>query len=280
MPWFLHLSDPWCESSISGEPCKSRWHQRQEARCLQRAQRISFTSATTLERYRQRYPALSGRMVFDPNTYTSAQVNQQPWQPASRFRLVHTGSFTLERRPDTLFQALDALPADHPLLQELTLIHAGPVDGHTRQLFSRAAGWIEDQGPVPGPVAHDLQLQADLLLVVDYRFGNPRDAQYLPSKLTDYLAIRRPVLAITDRDSASWQFVQANRLGVAIDHGDPAGVTNALIDYWQAWRQRQRERFELPSPSPAYSAEEVARRIADSAWAVVGNRVEVLDYIA
>jgi hypothetical protein len=182
-----------------------------------------------------------------------------------RFRLVHTGSFTLERRPNTLFQALAALPADHPLLRELTLIHAGPVDDQTRRLFSQAAGWVEDQGPVPGPVAHELQLQADLLLVVDYRFGNPRDAQYLPSKLTDYMAIRRPVLAITDRGSASWQFVQTNRLGVAIDHGDPAGVANALIDYWQAWRQRQRERFELPPPSPAYSAEEVAKRLANAA---------------
>ncbi len=269
VPWFLHLSDPWCESSLPKELLTSRWHQRREVRCLQRAQRISFTSATTLHRYQKRYPHLMERMVLDPNTYTTSQVNQQPWQPTSRFRLVHTGSFTQDRWPDVLFQALNALPADHLLLQELSLIHAGPVDGHARKLFDQAGGWLEDHGPVPASVAHGLQLQADVLLVVDYHLGNAWDAQYLPSKLIDYIAIRRPVLAITDRDSASWQFVQANMLGVAIDHGDPAGFITALIDYWKAWRQRHHTRFELPPLSSVYSADEVAIRLANAAKDVV-----------
>ena len=165
------------------------------------------------------------------------------------------------------------MPPAHPLLQDLELIHAGPVDAHTRRLFRRAGPWLRELGQVPPAQALALQQQADLLLVVDYHFVSSRDAQFLPSKLTDYLAIRRPVLAITDVESASWQFLGQNDLGVAVAHNDRQGLIAALLDYWQAWRQRDRLRFELPPPSPAYAASQVAHAITKAACEAVREQV-------
>ncbi len=274
VPWFLHLSDPWCETSLGTEQLNSAWHRRWEHRCLLYAHRISFTSPTTLARYQERYPELKERMVVDPNSYRASDLNSTSWQPGNRFQLVQTGSFTLGRWPDALFEALLSLPPDHPFLQDLQLIHAGPVDGHTRRLFRQAGSWLHDLGQVPPARALELQQQADLLLVVDYHFSSPRDAQFLPSKLTDYLAIRRPVLAITDVESASWQFIAQNELGVAVAHNDTHGLIEALLDYWQAWQQRDRRRFELPTPSPAYEASQVAHAITQAAREVVQVQAE------
>ena len=265
VPWFLHLSDPWCESSLSNEMMCTSWHRYWERRCLPAAHRISFTSPTTLARYQERYPELRQRMVLDPNSYDAKDLNPAAWQPDGRFRLVQTGSFTLGRSPDALFEALLALPSDHPLLQDLELLHAGPIDDHTRRLFRQAGPWLRDLGEVSQNAALELQRQADLLLVVDYHFRSARDAQFLPSKLSDYLAIRRPVLAITDVESATWQFVRQNALGVAVAHSDKHGLIAALLDYWQAWRQREHPRFELPPPSPVYAASQVAQAISKAA---------------
>ena len=137
VPWFLHLSDPWSESSIESEGLWTRWHRRQERLCLEAAQRISFTSTLTLERYQQRYPDLQSRMTLDPNCYDSSKLRADRWQPQQRFRIVHTGSFTLWRWPDPFFRALASLPEDHPFLEDLEFIHAGPVDAHTRRMFDQ-----------------------------------------------------------------------------------------------------------------------------------------------
>lgn len=269
VPWFLHLSDPWCETSLGSESMQTAWNRRWERNCLAAAHRISFTSPTTLARYQESYPEFQQRMVLNPNTYRASDLNPTPWQPGDRFRLMHTGSFTLGRWPDALFEALMSLPQAHPLLQDLQLIHAGPVDGHTRRLFRQAGPWLHDLGQVPQARALELQQQADLLLVVDYHFGSARDAQFLPSKLTDYLAIRRPVLALSDVGSASWQFIAQNALGVAVAHNDRQGLIEALLDYWQAWHQHDRRRFELPPPNPGYEASQVAHDIIRAAREVV-----------
>ncbi len=265
VPWFLHLSDPWTESSIESERYGSRWHRRHERLCLEAAQRISFTSPTTLVRYQQRYPHLRDRMTLDPNCYDEANLQSVSWQPKQRFRIVHTGSFTLGRRPDLLIQAIQSLPADHPFLADLELIHAGPLDYHARRQFLKASTWLHNHGPVSLAAALELQRSADVLLAVDWEFNCSRDAQYLLSKLTDYLAIRRPVLAITDVDSASWLFVLENCLGTPVAHGDQAGLVTALLELWQAWRCHDIARFDLPAPNARYSAKAVAGRIAAAA---------------
>lgn len=265
VPWFLHLSDPWCESSLELHWNRSRWHTRMESLCLHAASRISFTSEITLERYLQRYPKLAERMVIDPNVYASSSLNAAPWSPGPRFRVVHTGSFTAERPVDPLLEALASLPAHHPLFVDLELVQAGHSTPRSRALIRRAGPWMEDRGLLSPSEALELQCQADLLLAIDWRFQAARDAQFLLSKLTDYLALRRPVLVITHPEGVSARFVAAQHLGLAVSHDDPAGIAAALVDYWQAWKQRERSRFELPPPSPHYSAPWVARSVAVAA---------------
>ena len=110
--------------------------------------------------------------------------------------------------------------------------------------------------------ALSLQRSADVLLAVDWEFNCSRDAQYLLSKLTDYLAVRRPVIVITHRDSACWRFVLENNLGIPVAHGDCDGLVAALMEYWHAWRMVDPTRFELPTPNFFYSAKSVAKQIA------------------
>lgn len=265
VPWFLHLSDPWCESSLERHWARSHWHRRIERRCFHAATRISFTSAITMERYMQRYPELAERMVIDPNVYTTFSINASPWSPGPRFRVVHTGSFTAERPVDPLLAALATLPAHHPLFTDLELVQAGHSTPHSQALIRRAGPWMQDRGLLSPSEALDLQRQADLLLAIDWRFKAARDAQLLLSKLTDYLALRRPVLVITHPEGVCARFVSAHHLGQAVSHDDPAGIAAALVDYWKVWKQREHSRFELPPPTPLYSAPWVARSVAVAA---------------
>ena len=264
VPWFLHLSDPWCESSLEPSFNRSRWHRAEESRCLHAATRISFTSSVTLERYQQRYPGLADRMVLDFNVYDEANLQPGTWAPAKRFRVVHTGSFTAERPVDPLLRALASLPSQHPLFADLELLQAGHSTPHCRHLIRKAGPWMQDLGLVTASHALHLQRQADLLLAIDWQFDTARDSQFLLSKLTDYLALRRPVLVITHPGGASGRFVASNGLGKAVSHRDPHGIAAAMVSYWQAWKARDRSQFELPPPSDAYAATRVSAGIANA----------------
>lgn len=269
VPWFLHLSDPWCESSLEPSWNRSHWHRRQESRCLHAASRISFTSSVTFKRYQQRYPGLADRMVLDFNVYDEANLQPGTWTPGRRFRVVHTGSFTAERPVDSLLRALASLPSEHPLFADLELLQAGHSTPHCRRLIRKAGPWMQDLGLVTASHALLLQCQADLLLAIDWQFDRARDSQFLLSKLTDYLALRRPVLVITHPCGASGEFVITNRLGKAVSHDDPEGITAAIVAYWKAWKARDCSQFELPAPSGAYSSSRVSAGIANEVRATL-----------
>lgn len=68
----------------------------------------------------------------------------------------------------------------------------------------------------------DMLAAADVL-VVNERAGMRQMS--LPSKLTSYLAARRPIVAATDRDSATDEFIRRSGGGIVT----PAGVPGALL---------------------------------------------------
>lgn len=276
VPLFLHLSDPWCECPLHTWR-ESRWHQSQERKCMSVARRISYASQITLERYKSRYPEFAHKMCYDPNMYEPSAVNNDAWSPCQRFRVLHTGNLLVPGRYQYLLELLQSVPKNHPAMGDIDFIHAG----HITPLMMRgleALGisikiypWIDISRSV------NLQRSADLLISIDNRnFSRPSDDQYLSSKLVDYMAARRPALVVTSLGSANWEFVRQEGTGVAVDKVNIMSAVAALIDYWQAWRQRQRELFELPPPSPAYAADQVGKRLADSARAVVRGDLQNL----
>ena len=212
-------------------------------------------------------------MTLDPNCYDSSKLRADRWQPQQRFRIVHTGSFTLWRW-QPFFRALASLPEDHPFWKILSSFMQD-LWTHTRRMFDQSGDWLKDHGVVPADAALELQRQADVLLIIDYQFGASLDAQYLPSKLTDYLAIRRPVVAITDVDSASWRFVHEIIWG-AIAHNDCECL---LVPCWSIGRHGVSgiDRVLGAYISTRYSAGTVAKQIADAAGNDCIN--ETIDYV-
>lgn len=266
VPWFLHLSDPWCECALHPHWQHSRWHQQQERLCFEAASRISFTSPITLQRYQQRYPELAHRMVVDPNTYDNKSINLKPWRPSRDLRLVHTGNFHVPGRLEILLKIISAIPANHAIRNDLRVVLAGLGSEAAKRPLEQCCyktevhGWINAEGTA------ELQGSADVLLSIDDRsFNRAIDDQYLSSKLVDYLAIRRPILVVTTEESANWKFIQEHGVGRALSPHNPQAIAEALVVYWQAWRQGDRSRFELPAPSPRYEASHVAAAITAAA---------------
>jgi hypothetical protein len=74
---------------------------------------------------------------------------------------------------------------------------------------------------------------ADVLLVIDAPSDGP--SVFLPSKLVDYLALRKPILGLTPLTGASARLLR--RLGCAVAAPDDVpGIAAALDDLVSRWR--------------------------------------------
>jgi glycosyltransferase involved in cell wall biosynthesis len=145
------------------------------------------------------------------------------YQPASRFRITHTGSFFGKRDPRPFLQALRDSGLD------VVARFAGDFRTSDRE-FAESLGLGERLELIPyAPRAESLRLQRDseaLLLLVPEAGG--RGKGVLSGKVFEYLAAGRPILAVVPPDGAAAALVRETDAGVVVAPDDVDGIRDAL----------------------------------------------------
>lgn len=186
------------------------WYEgRWERRVLFEARATFVTSPVWRDLLVRRVPASAGSVIVLPNGYPRAMPNpaRVPRAPAAGLYLLHSGRFTTSRGSQAVERLLRPLLAGIArsasrgtvrLLGDLAPRDHAAV-AHATAAFA-ARGWQLGCTERVGREAALVQLQeADGLLLL----AVSRAA--IPSKLFEYLAAERPVLAVTGAGSAVWQ---------------------------------------------------------------------------
>ncbi len=233
VPWVLHLSDPWTLNVLHNHTSRElSYHSRMERKCFELASIISLTSQETLLLYKKRYPALTKKMLVFPNVYDNDLVSSRTKPENSRnekFRIVYTGGLANTRSAKPLLEALHRLHAENPFLSnQIEMIFAGDMSRENRKVFETCKlPSVRHLGLVSAMHASTLQKSANLLIVIDSQINDIEKAVFFPSKLMDYAILRIPILAITDKDSVTSNFV-TDHGGKCFTHNEVVGMTNWL----------------------------------------------------
>ena len=156
--------------------------------------------------------------------------------PASdgHFNLVHTGLFAADGNPLALWKVLGELAAAEPGLREALRIRlVGKVDREVLEALS-AAG-LEANVVALGPMNHAdavREQRGATVLLLPLR-NDPQYRPILPGKLFEYLAARRPVLGIGQRDGAMARVLAETAAGSTLDWTDADGLRAFLADAWK-----------------------------------------------
>lgn len=151
------------------------------------------------------------------------------------FNITHTGLFAADGNPLTLWKVLAEMAAEDPWFKEsLRLRLMGKVDKEVLDA-------IADSGLSGNVVALGSQNHAEAvreqrsatLLILPLR-NDPEYRPILPGKLFEYLASRRPVLGIGQRDGAMARVLSDTKAGITAEW-EEAGVMKDFIG--AAWRQ-------------------------------------------
>ena len=230
-PWVMHLSDPWVDSPYRDEAPRARLRSEQwEASCFHEADAIALTTQGQVDFYARKYPDLRPKLFVSPNVMPQ-RVPARAVERASKaaIRLVYTGALYGERRPTTLLAAMRLLEAAQPLAADpVELVFAGNMtDDVRREIAGANRAGIREVGTLSLESAAELMDSSDVLVCIEPEGGHPLMKAFLPSKLLDYLAAGKPILAFTPRDSEAWRLCNAGA-GWAFEPGDAEGASQLL----------------------------------------------------
>ena len=206
LPWLAHFSDPWADNPFhKTTPLEHRVNLALERRVIKHADQVLFTSCRTLALVMDKYPpAWRSRAGVLPHAWDLDHFAQplaaRPSSPGPGRHIVRfIGACYGARSPQPLFDALARIHAARPRrLDHVAFELIGPVATafrQSRKLRSLPAGLVTMRGQVPYRASLQLARDAAALMVIDA--PSATDSVFLPSKLIDYIGVRRPVWAIT-----------------------------------------------------------------------------------
>ena len=231
IPWIMHLSDPWANS-----PYKPHTNQAEtdEASCFATADRISLTTEGQASFYRQKYPKHAAKIFVTPNVMAEQFLPAAPSTSDDKLHLVFAGNLYGTRSPAPLVQAIDILRTTNPAaLQKLHIDIYGNLQDAAFSAIQTAPDIIHYHGPVSFHEAYRAQQAADVVLSIEPKAAHPLDLCFLPSKVVDCLALRKPLLALTPIGSETQKICEEGH-GWAISPNQPEAIAARLSQLTQS----------------------------------------------
>jgi glycosyltransferase involved in cell wall biosynthesis len=223
IPWIMHLSDPWADSPfLKVSPSTQTRLQALEQKCIEHARFVTLTSNQTVSFYKKKYPQWGHKFKFLPNVFDEADLNNMPLDFTKKIQFVFTGRLYGNRSVNKWIDSIEKAAERNPLLESSSeFLFAGffHEESITRLKKSPLSN-VHYLGPLTLREASSLQHQGTVLIAIDALEENDeRYNLFFPSKLLDYLAARRKIIAITSQRSTThevidgkhgWCFNQSN----------------------------------------------------------------------
>ena len=264
LPWVAHFSDPWLGYPMN--PIQI-WLGRQiEKRIFNEADAVVTVSHQLATHFAELYPLSASKIVVIPHGYEpmmDSKPAEQPLNTGRALTVLHAGSFMPGlREPLALFMGLAKLSERTPLHGRIMVTLVGDDTRRYQDMADECgvSDIVELRDSLPFHECQQRIATSDLLLVID----TPGfDGVFLPTKLIEYLAHRKPVIGITERGSAVHDVLQECGLSFA-DIQDPKSIADAFENMLALWADG-----ELDSARPNresadnYAIENVNRKLDD-----------------
>ncbi len=257
LPWCAYFSDPWPHHlypepyRFTVGPLSRRRLELSLDAMLRRADSLVFPSD------RLRDWLLSGRRErFRSKSFIAPHLGE-PGEEAPEhngiLRFRHAGFLMKERRIGPLFAGLERFLAARPDAR-VRVEFAGRYAGNELpEVPSALRGIVSFEPSMPPEAVPSWMAGADVALLVEAALA---EGIFFPSKLSDYLAGGRPILALSPRRGVTADLL-AGGGGVLAEPEDEAGIAAALEQLHGLWRAGRLAEL-APQPEQAAAVSEGA----------------------
>jgi glycosyltransferase involved in cell wall biosynthesis len=259
--WIADFRDPWTTihyyKSLRLTKASEKKHKALERGVLQSADAIVVTSPGTREEFSE---ITKTPITVITNGYdTSEKIKRMP---DTEFTLVHVGSLLSDRNPEVLWKILSELCAENNAFKKaFRLKLVGVVGAEIEQSLSiyNLSGHLQTPGYVSHKEALQTQWNAQLLLLIE--MNQPETMAIIPGKLFEYLAARRPIIALGPEGSDIKAILDDTQTGSFFLYAEEKRLKDQLLDYFEAF---QNNSLNIASENiEKYSRRELTKTLAN-----------------
>ncbi len=261
IPWIADFRDPWTDIDFYNKLKLTKWadrkHRRLELKVLTEADHVVTVSpgcAGSLEKIANR------KIEIVHNGYDPDDYNFDLLKPDNLFTISHFGAFNRDRNPSTFWKVLGKIAAeDSEFRDKLRIQLIGQTDQSVIDEI-RQNNLIENLSLIDHlPHRQGLELLSKSKILLLPLNNAPNVKGILPGKMYEYLALKRPILAIGPTDADYAQIIRETGAGVALDFDDDKRITDTVENYFRLFRENNLK--INPDQFEKFSRKNLAKRI-------------------
>ena len=235
--WIADFRDPWTtihyHKSLRLNKSSERKHKKLEASVLKLADVITVTSPTTKKEFEMitETPIVVITNGFDVSEKIHFEMD-------STFSISHIGSLLSERNPEVLWKVLAEICKENASFKnDLQLKFAGAVSEEVKKSLENfhLSSNCEFLGYVSHSEALKLQRQSQLLLLVEINSAETR--AIIPGKLFEYLAAKRPIIALGPKESDIEDILAETRSGKFFSYWDDDELKVEILQLYEEFKK-------------------------------------------
>lgn len=236
--WVADFRDPWTRigyhEKLKLTDSSRKKHEELEKSVLNTADHIITTSFTT----RDEFISKTSKPVTVITNGFDAEISRE--EPENdKFELAHIGSLLSERNPVELWKAIGELIQENmEFANNFRLRLAGKISEEVLDIISENAiqPYLENEGYVSHAKALELQRSASVLLLIE--IDSEETKGIIPGKLFEYLAAKRPILAIGPENWDVERIITRTGAGEMYNYGDINGIKSYILRQFQKYQQK------------------------------------------
>lgn len=240
LPWIADFRDPWTtihyHKALKLTKSAAEKHKKLEKLVLDSADCIVVTGPTTKKEFSRltETPIEVITNGFD----VSIEIRAEEIKSDSEFSIAHIGSLLSHRNPEILWEALSELSAENPQFKsDLVLKFAGVVGDDIKE--SLATWNLLSRSEFRGYVSHSevlkLQRKSRVLLLIEMNRNETR--AIIPGKIFEYLAAKRPILALGPEGSDIEGILRETDGGVFFNYFDKEALKSELLNLYLRFKK-------------------------------------------
>lgn len=237
--WLADFRDPWTSigyhKKLQLTRSSQRKHKQLERKVLQTADALVVTSEQTKREF-QELTEVPIHVITNGYDVEVASANHLD----TKFSLAHIGSLLTGRNPENLWQVLRELTQEYVAFASAFELHLigvvsqnvlDTIHGHGLQPFVRLTTYVSHQEAVR------LQRESQALLLVE--INSDETVGIVPGKVFEYLAAKRPILAVGPKGWNAGGIIEECRAGAVFDYQSTDRLKSTLLKWFGMYQEKQ-----------------------------------------
>ncbi|MEI8271242.1 MAG: glycosyltransferase family 4 protein [Paludibacter sp.] len=238
LPWIADFRDPWTNidfyKDLNLSWVSDKIHHRLEKKVIQHADSVVVVSNGMKEEYELMKPK---HIQVITNGYDESDVHKVAIELDVKFSISHIGTLNAARNPKIVWKALSDICAENADFKvDLQIQLVGKVDFSVMEDMKNRGltGNLLKIDYLSHSEAIAKQQSSQVLMLLINNSGNAKGI--LTGKFYEYLAAKRPILAVGPTDGDAANVLKETGAGKMVDFEDEKATKEAILDYYTRFK--------------------------------------------